>query len=265
MNKIDHLFQSTDKPVLSIYLTAGYPHLDSLKTILPALEKSGVDLVEIGMPFSDPLADGPVIQESSLVALKNGMNLELLFQQLSEIEVNIPLILMGYLNPVIQFGMDRFLRKCKECGISGTILPDLPVPEYLKNQDKFEANGVHNILLVTPQSSPERINYLADISKGFLYLVSSASTTGTKGFADAESSYFDRIRDMNLGIPGMIGFGIKTKEDFERAGQLANGAIIGTQFIKHLQPAVNDSDRDLATMVNYFVTDFLSSPPEFQT
>ena len=252
MNKIDQLFQNTDKPVLSIYITAGYPRLESLKTILPALEKSGVDLVEIGMPFSDPLADGPVIQEASQLALKNGMNLELLFEQLSEIKVNIPLILMGYLNPVLQFGIDKFLQKSKECGISGAILPDLPVQEYLKHQDKFESNGIHNVLLVTPQSTPERIKYLAGISKGFLYLVSSSSTTGTKGFEDANSEYFNRIREMNLDLPGMIGFGIKTREDFERAGSLADGAIIGTKFISHLQPAVEDPDANIAQMINEF-------------
>lgn len=252
MNKIDKLFQTTNKPVLSIYITAGYPQIESLSTILPALERSGVDLVEIGMPFSDPLADGPVIQESSLVALQNGMNLELLFQQLEKIKVDIPLVLMGYLNPVLQFGIERFLRRSKECGISGTILPDLPVQEYLKYQDEFESNGIHNILLVTPQSSRDRIKHLAGISKGFLYMVSSASTTGTKGFADADSSYFERIREMELDIPRMIGFGIKTRADFERAGRLADGAIIGTQFIKHLRPAVDDPAVDLEGMVEEF-------------
>ncbi len=252
MNKIDQLFQNIDKPVLSIYITAGYPQINSLKTILSALEKSGVGMVEIGMPFSDPLADGPVIQEASQIALKNGMTLELLFEQLSEIKVNMPLILMGYLNPVLQFGMDSFLRKSKECGISGTILPDLPVQEYLKHQDKFKSYDIHNILLVTPQSSTERIKYLAGISKGFLYLVSSASTTGTKSFEDASFAYFDRIKEMKLGLPGMIGFGIKTREDFKRAGRLASGAIIGTQFIKHLQPAVGDPNTDIAKMINQF-------------
>ena len=213
-------------------------------------------MVEIGMPFSDPLADGPVIQESSLVALRNGMSLEVLFKQLSEIKTSMPLILMGYLNPVLQYGIERFLEKAREFGISGTILPDLPVQEYLKYQDKFEANGIHNVLLVTPQSSDERIKYLASLSRGFLYLVSSASTTGTKGFEDANSSYFDRIREMDLGIPGMIGFGIKTRKDFERAGLLADGAIIGTQFIRQLEPAVDDPDVDLAELVRGFIKEF---------
>ena len=213
-------------------------------------------MVEIGMPFSDPLADGPVIQEASQLALKNGMNLELLFEQLSEIKVNMPLILMGYLNPVLQYGLDRFLKKSKECGMSGTIIPDLPVQEYLKHQDKFKSSDIHNILLVTPQSTPERIKYLAGISKGSLYLVSSASTTGTKGFEDANSAYFDRIRDMKLNLPGMIGFGIKTKEDFERAGKLADGAIIGTQFIRHIQPTQVESNSDLEKKVKHFVKKF---------
>jgi len=256
MNKIDSLFAKREKPVLSIYTPAGYPHLDSLKTILPALDKAGADLVEIGMPFSDPLADGPVIQEASQVALKNGMSLELLFEQLEEIKVDIPLILMGYLNPVMQFGIDRFLEKASEAGISGTILPDLPVREYLKYQDRFTLYGIHNILLVTPQSSVERVKYLASVSKGFLYLVSSASTTGTKGFAHADPAYFSRIRDMKLGLPGMIGFGIKTREDFEKAGQLADGAIIGTQFIRHLQPAISNPETDLGSMVGSFIGEF---------
>lgn len=256
MNKIDQLFQNTDKPVLSIYITAGYPHLDSLKTILPALEKSGVDMVEIGMPFSDPLADGPVIQEASQVALKNGMNLELLFEQLSEIKTSMPLILMGYLNPVLQFGLERFLQRSQECGVSGTILPDLPVPEYLKHQGQFEKNGIHNILLVTPQSSEERIKHLASVSKGFLYLVSTASTTGTKGFEDANESYFNRIKEMETGLPGIIGFGIKTREDFKRAGDLADGAIIGTQFIRQLQPALADPKLDLESIVEDFAKEF---------
>ena len=163
---------------------------------------------------------------------------------------------MGYLNPVLQFGLEEFLKKAKQCGISGTILPDLPVQEYLKHKDKFESSGIHNILLVTPQSSDERIRQLASVSRGFLYLVSSASTTGTKGFANADPSYFSRIREMDLGLPGMIGFGIKTKEDFERAGQLADGAIIGTEFIRHLRPAIDDPEVDLEGLVSGFVEEF---------
>jgi tryptophan synthase alpha chain len=256
MNKIDTLFKISNKPVLSIYVPAGYPDIESLKTILPALEKAGAGLVEIGMPFSDPLADGPVIQEASQVALKNGMSLKLLFEQLQDIKVDIPLILMGYLNPVMQFGMDRFLEKAHETGISGTILPDLPVQEYIKYQDKFEKYGIHNILLITPQSSDERIRYLASVSKGFLYLVSSSSTTGTKGFANADPAYFNRIREMKLGLPGIIGFGIKTREDFTRAGHLADGAIVGSQFIRHLQPAISDPKADLEAMVESFIADF---------
>ena len=213
----------------------------------------GVDLVEIGMPFSDPLADGPVIQAAGQTALNNGMNMELLFKQLKDIDVKIPLILMGYLNPVLQFGLESFLQRSKECGISGTILPDLPVPEYIKHQDKFQEYGLHNVLLVTPQSSDERIKYLASVSRGFLYLVSSASTTGTKGFASADPSYFNKIREMNLGLPGMIGFGIKTREDFERAGELADGAIIGTEFIRNIQAEVSVNRDNLEEVVRQFV------------
>lgn len=253
MNKIDTLFRNATKPVLSIYLTAGYPKLDSLMTLLPVLEKSGVDMVEIGMPFSDPLADGPIIQESSQIALGNGMNLTILFEQLSEISLNIPIVLMGYINPILQFGIRSFLKRCKECGVSGTILPDLPVKEYLKYKSDFEENGVHNILLVTPQTSPERVKYLAQISRGFLYVVSSASTTGTRSFADADPSYFARLKDMNIQIPRMIGFGIQTRKDFERAGHFGQGAIIGSRFIQLISEKTMNNDEGIDSLITTFV------------
>lgn len=255
MNKINTLFKNAESPILSIYLTAGFPELGSLKQFLPALEKSGVDLVEVGMPFSDPLADGPIIQDSSLTALNNGMNLKLLFEQLADIDTKIPIVLMGYFNPVLQFGVERFLEKCKECGVSGTILPDLPVEEYLKYEDHFEKNSVHNILLVTPQTSTERVKYLAGMSKGFLYLVSSASTTGTKGFSEVNSSFFLRLREMELNIPTLIGFGIQTNKDFKRAGKLSDGAIIGSKFIKLISEKINSNNNDIDSMVAKFVSD----------
>lgn len=255
MNKIDKLFHNIDHPVLSIYLTAGYPELNSLRNLLPTLEKAGVDMVEVGMPFSDPLADGPIIQNSSLKALRNGMSIKVLFDQLSEIKTNIPIILMGYLNPVMQYGLERFLKECNECGISGTILPDFPVEEYLKSEELFKKNAVHNILLVTPLTSPERVQYLASVSKGFLYLVSSASTTGTKGFAEVDSSFFLNLQKLKLDIPTMIGFGIQTHEDFERAGRLSNGAIIGSKFIKLISQNLTNDGVSIESRIVEFVSE----------
>ena len=231
MNKIDQTFKNNNKPLLSIYVTAGYPEIDSLLSILPALEESGVDMVEIGMPFSDPLADGPVIQKSSQIALDNGMNLEVLFNQLASLNFNIPIILMGYLNPVWQYGIERFLQRCNECGVSGTIIPDLPLSEYLKFKLLFEENQIYNILLATPQTSDERIRILAQETKGFLYAVSSASTTGTKEFSESDPAFFERLKNHITDTQIMIGFGIKNRSDFIKAGELADGAIIGSQFI----------------------------------
>lgn len=253
MNKIDLLFSQSEKSLLSIYVTAGFPHLDSLKSIVPALEHAGVDFVEIGMPFSDPLADGPVIQKSSQLALENGMNLRLLFRQLEEITTEMPLILMGYINPVLQFGMEKFLRECRDKGISGTILPDLPIEEYFKYQNLFEKYGIYNILLVTPQTSPDRVKYLAEIGKGFLYLVSSASTTGTKGFAEADPSFFQKIKEMKLRLPAMIGFGIQTPMDFKKAGSLSRGAIIGSKFIELLGSNPKGSAIEIRDQIDKFV------------
>lgn len=249
MNRIDRLFQEKKNNILSIYFTAGHPEVNSTSEILVQLEKSGVNMVEIGMPFSDPLADGPVIQDSSTKALKNGMNIKLLFEQLKDIrsKVNIPLLLMGYLNPVLHFGVENFCAKCKETGIDGVILPDLPLDEYEQHYKAiFEKFDLRFIFLITPQTSDERIRMIDSISKGFIYMVSSSSTTGVKtAIAEKQLEYFKRIRAMQLKNPLVIGFGISNKETFANACQYANGAIIGSAFVKMLNEStdyVKDTD-----------------------
>jgi tryptophan synthase alpha chain len=238
MNRIDKLFRERKNEILSVYFTAGYPRLDSTAEIIKALAHSGADMIEIGIPFSDPVADGPVIQRSNEKALKNGMSLNLLFSQLSDIrkEVNIPLILMGYLNPVIQFGIEKFCMMCSETGIDGVILPDLP-PLVYKNDylSVFNNYDLYNILLISPQSSYGRISVLDKISRGFIYMVSSSSVTGPKGsFSDSQISYFNRVSDMNLKNPCLIGFGISDRETFINAGKYSCGAIIGSAFVNIL-------------------------------
>jgi tryptophan synthase alpha chain len=238
MNRIDKLFSSKKNNILSIYFTAGYPDLDSTAGIIRALAEAGADMIEIGMPFSDPMADGPVIQQSNQVALGNGMNLKLLFSQLSDIrkEVKIPLILMGYLNPVMQFGVEEFCLECHRTGIDGIILPDLPPLIYTEEYSSlFNKYGLYNILLITPQSSSERIIDLDKISRGFIYMVSSSSVTGIKNkFTDEQISYFRKVQDMDLKNPCLIGFGISNHEAFADAGKYSRGAIIGSGFVKIL-------------------------------
>lgn len=237
MNRISHKLQE-NKKLLSIYFTAGYPQLDDTKTILEQLEKSGVDLVEIGLPFSDPLADGPTIQASSTKALKNGMTTEKLFQQLEDIRktVSIPLIIMGYFNPMLQYGIENFCKKCAEIGIDGLIIPDLPLEVYIEEyQAIFQQYDLQNIFLITPQTSEKRIRQIDKASEGFIYMVSSASITGAKNsFGDAQQAYFERIDQMQLQHPQIVGFGISNAETFDKATQFAKGAIIGSAFIKHL-------------------------------
>ncbi|WP_283635935.1 tryptophan synthase subunit alpha [Aquaticitalea lipolytica] len=237
MNRINKKLQE-DKKLLSIYFTAGYPNLKDTVTIIQDLEKSGVDMIEIGLPFSDPLADGPTIQASSTQALKNGMTTEALFSQLKDIRksVNIPLIIMGYFNPMLQYGVEAFCKKCAEIGIDGLIIPDLPVDVYNEQyKATFEKYGLINVFLITPQTSVERINFIDSISNGFIYMVSSASVTGSNsGFGDEQTKYFKRIAKMNLKNPQIIGFGISNNETFTQATTHAKGAIIGSAFIKHL-------------------------------
>jgi len=246
MNRISKLFREKEGNILSVYFTAGYPELNSTVNIIKSLEESGADMVEIGMPFSDPMADGPVIQKSNEQALRNGMSLKLLFSQLSDIrrEVKIPLLLMGYLNPVIQFGVERFCGECKRVGIDGVILPDMPPTIYLDEfQSVFDKNGIYNILLITPQSSPGRIFFIDKISRGFIYMVSSSAVTGARsGFSDDQVEYFRRIKEMDLVNPCMIGFGISNAETFQDAGLYSRGGIIGSAFVNALGNAGNISE-----------------------
>ena len=237
MNRINQKLQE-DKKLISIYFTAGYPELNDTVSIIQDLEKSGVDMIEIGLPFSDPLADGPTIQASSTQALKNGMTTNLLFEQLENIRatISIPLLIMGYFNPILQYGVEAFCMKCQEIGIDGLIIPDLPVDVYHEEyQETFEKYGLINVFLITPQTSDERIKYIDSISNGFIYMVSSASTTGAKsGFGEEQTNYFERIGAMNLMNPQIVGFGISNNDTFAQATKHAKGAIIGSAFIKHL-------------------------------
>ena len=238
MNRIDQLFKEKEGEILSIYLTAGYPGLNDTVSLLKALQEHGADMVEIGIPFSDPLADGPVIQQSSLLALRNGMTLDLLFRQLKEIRnaVSIPLVLMGYLNPVLQMGMEQFLSNCRDTGIDGVIIPDLPPAEYESRYlGLFRSYGIYHTLLITPHTDEERIKRIASLSEGFLYLVADASTTGARdSVGDHQREYFQRLNVMNLPVPGLIGFGISNRETFLTACKYARGAIIGSAFIRAL-------------------------------
>jgi len=244
MNRIRQKLQEGNPPavragkLLSIYFTAGYPRLNDTVQIIQDLEKSGVDMIEIGLPFSDPLADGPTIQDSSAAALKNGMTTEKLFEQLKDIRksVAIPLIVMGYFNPMLQYGVEAFCKKCSEIGIDGIIMPDLPLDVYQTEYETlFKKYGLINVFLITPQTSDERIRQIDEASDGFIYMVSSASVTGSKsGFGNEQITYFERIAKMNLKNPQVVGFGIKDSETFQKATKTAKGAIIGSAFIKHL-------------------------------
>lgn len=237
MNRI-HKTLAEDKTLLSIYFTAGYPELNDTVTIIKSLEDSGVDMIEIGLPFSDPLADGPTIQKSSTKALQNGMTTKILFEQLRDIrsQVSIPLIIMGYFNPMLQFGFETFCKECEAIGIDGLIVPDLPLAEYEEHyKEIFEKHNLSNVFLITPQTSDERIKQIDEASNAFIYMVSSASVTGsTSGFGEAQQSYFKRIKDLNLSNPQIVGFGIKDEQTFKDATSNAKGAIIGSAFIKHL-------------------------------
>ncbi|MBN2274989.1 MAG: tryptophan synthase subunit alpha [Bacteroidales bacterium] len=238
MNRINKLFQQKQGNILSVYCTAGYPLLDSTAFIIKALAKAGADMIEIGIPFSDPMADGPVIQKSSDRALKNGMTLNLLFEQLIDLrkEVTIPLIMMGYLNPVMQFGMENFCLRCSEAGIDGVILPDLPLDLYLEEyKSVFAKYHLKFVFLISPQTAENRIRLIDKVSNGFIYMVSASSTTGVrKGFSTAQIDYFERIDNMKLRNPRLIGFGISSHDTFSVACRYAQGAIIGSAFVKAL-------------------------------
>ncbi|MFC3196778.1 tryptophan synthase subunit alpha [Parapedobacter deserti] len=239
MNRINKLFADKgSKRLLSIYYTAGYPTLKSTLEIAEALQQAGADFLEIGFPYSDPVADGPVIQHSSEVALRNGMTLSLLFEQLSDLRksVSIPVLLMGYLNPVLQYGIERFCQACKDVGVDGVIVPDLPLYEYEEFYlPLFEANELINIFLVTPQTSEARIRKIEELSTGFVYLLSSSATTGKNlSVTENTESYFSRIRAMRLKRPVVIGFGISNHDTFIQATDYADGAIVGTAFVRLL-------------------------------
>ncbi len=236
MNRIDRLFREKKGEILSVYITAGYPELGDTVPLLEALQNHGADMVEIGIPFSDPLADGAVIQNSSQVALRNGMKLDLLFKQLEGIRpaIHMPLVLMGYLNPVLKMGMDTFLGRCSDTGIDGVIIPDLPPADYdARYRELFSVYGVYNSLLITPHTDESRVRRIAELSGGFLYLVADASTTGARNsIGDHQLEYFQRIHEMALPVPGLIGFGISNRETFQAACKFTRGAIIGSAFIR---------------------------------
>lgn len=238
MNRINQLFSEKKSGLLSIYFCAGDPEVESTLPILRALQTGGIDMVEIGIPFSDPMADGPVIQDAATRALRNGMSLRKLFDQLADVrsEINIPLILMGYLNPIMHFGFERFCEECVRCGIDGVIIPDLPFKDYLEEYkpiaDRF---GLRIIMLITPETSEERIRFIDRHTDGFIYMVSSAATTGAqKEFDAAKQAYFARINAMGLRNPRMIGFGISNRQTLEAALAAASGAIIGSKFVSLL-------------------------------
>jgi len=241
--KIDTLFNTKKTSLLSVFFTAGYPELNDTIPVLQYLQSAGVDLVEVGIPYSDPLADGPVIQQTGQQAIKNGMNLHLLLQQLKEAKesIQIPVLLMGYLNPVMQYGIEKFAEDCLHAGVSGIIIPDLPLDEYLLKYDSiFRKYQIANINLITPRTSEERIRYIDEHSNGFIYVVSSSSITGNSlSLQEATIRYFSMIRDMKLNNPCLIGFGIQDHESFQMASEYAQGAIIGSAFLRMLSSSKN--------------------------
>jgi tryptophan synthase alpha chain len=236
MNRITQLFNSGKKDILSVYFTAGYPSLNDTFRTITELEKRGVDLIEIGIPFSDPIADGPVIQKSGSKALLNGMTLKLIFEQLKEIReyAKVPLVLMGYINPILRMGVETFLDNAARIGIDGVIIPDLPPEEYNeKYRELFEKAGIFNNFLITPQTPVDRLKQIDEWSKGFIYMVSTASTTGSRdSFDEKQLEYFKRVDDLKLKTPRLIGFGISNRTTFGQACRFSNGAIIGSAFIE---------------------------------
>ncbi len=236
MNKLDILLKDKYKDLLSMYFTAGYPNLDDSREIIDSLESNGADLIEIGIPFSDPVADGPVIQTSNAAAIENGMTLRMLFEQLKSVNPNskLPKILMGYFNPVLQYGVEKFCKDCKNVGVDGVIIPDLPVYEYETHyKSVFEEYGIHFIFLVSPQTSEERLNRIEELSTSFIYAVSTNATTGGITDFSSQKEYFQRLKD-HLSKPFLIGFGVKDKNTFKTACEYANGAIVGSAFINSL-------------------------------
>jgi tryptophan synthase alpha chain len=243
MNRLQTLFSNAKKPLLSVFYTAGFPKLNDTSLIASSLEKAGADVIEIGIPFSDPVADGPTIQQSNKVALDNGITLPLILQQVREIRkaVNMPIILMGYVNPVMQYGVEKFAKDAAAAGVDGVILPDMPLVEYERDYRKtFEANGLLLTFLISPTTSEERIRKIDQLSNGFIYAVSASSTTGAKsGFAAGQVAYFERLKKMKLKNPFLIGFGISNNETFKEASRFGAGAIVGSAFVNMLKDSKN--------------------------
>jgi len=254
-NRINKLLAAKPKNILSVYYTAGFPKLNDTVSIAKSLEDAGADIIEIGIPFSDPVADGPVIQASNKVALDNGMNLKLLIEQVSEIrkQVKLPIILMGYINPVLQYGIEKFCKDASSAGVDGVILPDLPLFEYeTEYKTLFEQHGLKNIFLISPTTSEDRIQKIDDASNSFIYAVSASSTTGAKnGFSLEQEDYFKRLQTLKLKNPFLIGFGISNNETFKKASDYSAGAIVGSAFIRLLSQVkdVNKEVRDFVLAI----------------
>lgn len=242
LNKLDIVFATHKKNVLNMYCTAGYPRLDSTPEVMLALQNSGANIIELGIPYSDPIADGEVIQQSNMQALHNGISIATIFKQLHAIkkELVIPIVLMGYLNPVMQYGPEQFCKDAAAAGVSGIILPDLPMHEFeTVYQPLFEKYGLYFIFLISPKTSGERIRQADRLSKGFLYAVSSSATTGGATNFESQEAYFKKIKNMKLSNPVLIGFGIRDKASFDQANRYAAGGIIGSAYIKALENSEN--------------------------
>ena len=252
MNRIDYLFQTKKERILSIYVTAGFPNLEDTLPVMEAIQAAGADIIEIGLPYSDPIADGPTIQESNTIALENGMSIKKLFTQLLgfRAKIHLPVVLMGYLNPIIQYGVEEFCKKCKEVGVDGLILPDLPLQQYAEEyQEIFEKYGLFNTFLISPQTSEKRIWEIDQHSSGFIYMVSSHAITGGKSAISPEQlAYFERVEAMNLSHPRLIGFGISDAASFQMASRYSQGAIIGSAFIKQIKDST-DLNQDINTYI----------------
>lgn len=257
MNRIHYLFNTKKERILSIYFTAGFPALEDTLPIMEAIQAGGADIIEIGVPYSDPIADGPTIQDSNLIALENGMSLKKLFDQLKgfRAKIHLPVVLMGYLNPIMQYGMANFCKKCKEVGVDGLILPDLPMQQYQDEfKELFEEYGLFNTFLISPQTSEKRIREIDQNSNGFIYMVSAHSITGARtGISEEQITYFERVKAMNLKNPRLIGFGISDSETFTTASNYSNGAIIGSAFIKKVIIA-----KDLSADIQEYIQSVIS-------
>jgi tryptophan synthase alpha chain len=259
-NRIVQLFESKKEGILSIFYTAGFPTVDDTVPIAVALAKAGVDMIEIGIPFSDPIADGPIIQQSNKQAIEGGMRVAVLLEQVAHVrkQTSIPIVLMGYLNPVLQYGMERFCQQASRAGVDGVILPDMPMAEYLQRyRELFRANGLLNAFLISPTTSELRIRAIDSVTEGFIYAVSASSTTGTRHQFEAEQiAYFERLRALGLSNPYLIGFGISNAQTLATACRYAAGAIVGSSFIQHLAAQGVDS-----AAIQQFVHDLRQPAP----